>query len=364
MGGSIVSSPWFSTIITISIVLILVLISLIINSFSYLDYYEYGFLRRRTTGRVNLDRVYESGRYFFGPDYTFKIFKASGHQVNLDNTSVFTTDNLQVHLKISFQYYVIKEDLPLLHAAYDIKYEPIITLNAKEAIISTCSRFDTDEYINNRDKIWLEIYFGVKRHLGKRIEYIYNYKSKKINILGGSCCIPNCKKNCPKCPIHEQCMSDCKPREQGCKKEEKGLFVELRYLQLHDIDVPERVMERRLLGLVRDLEKEKEESLNQEALVKKQTDILVNQFHNNATQSIAFSESQSKLKRERAKADALKTISLARINGLASMCTTLGITQAKHINSVEYLQTLKDSKDNITYSIDFTHAILQNSKLT
>ncbi len=34
-------------------------------------------------------------------------------------------------------------------------------------------------------------------------------------------------------------------------------------------------MERRLLGLVRDLEKEREEYLNQEALVKKQTDILI-----------------------------------------------------------------------------------------
>ncbi len=51
--------------------------------------------------------------------------------------------------------------------------------------------------------------------------------------LGGSCCIPNCKKNCPKCPIHEQCVAGCKTREQGCKKEEKGFFAEVRYLQLH-----------------------------------------------------------------------------------------------------------------------------------
>jgi hypothetical protein len=46
-------------------------------------------------------------------------------------------------------------------------YEPIIVSNAKEAIISTCSRFDTDEFINDREKIWREIYFGVKRQLGK-----------------------------------------------------------------------------------------------------------------------------------------------------------------------------------------------------
>jgi len=39
--------------------------------------------------------------------------------------------------------------------------------------------------------------------------------------------------NCPKCPIHEQCVAGCKTREQGCKKEEKGFFAEVRYLQLH-----------------------------------------------------------------------------------------------------------------------------------
>ena len=54
-----------------------------------------------------------------------------------------------------------------------------------------------------------------------------------MNSLGGSCCIPGCKTNCPKCPIHEQCVTGCKPRDQGCVKEEKGFFVETRYLQLH-----------------------------------------------------------------------------------------------------------------------------------
>jgi len=122
-------------------------------------------------------------------------------------------------------------------------------------------------------------------------------------------------------------------------------------------------MERRLLGLVRDLEKEREEYLNQEALVKKQTDILANQFRNNATQAVAFSEAQAQLKREQAKADALKRIEMARINGLSSMCSALGVTQGKHVNSLQYLQTLKDSKDSVKYSIDFSHAVAQQPKL-
>lgn len=128
---------------------------------------------------------------------------------------------------------------------------------------------------------------------------------------------------------------------------------------LLDIDVPDRVMERRLLGLVRDLEKEREEYLNQEALVKKQTDILANQFRNNATQSVAFSEADAKLKREQAKADAAKRIELSRIEGLQSMCAKLQINQPKYINSLEYLRTLSESTENTKFSIDFSHAIAQ-----
>lgn len=134
-------------------------------------------------------------------------------------------------------------------------------------------------------------------------------------------------------------------------------------MPISDIDVPDRVMERRLLGLVRDLEKEREEYLNQEALVKKQTDILANQFRNNATQSVAFSDAQAQLKREQAKAGALKRVELARIEGLSTMCSTLGITQPKHISSLQYLRTLKDSADNVKYSIDFTHAIAQQQAI-
>jgi hypothetical protein len=60
----------------------------------------------------------------------------------------------------------------------------------------------------------------------------WKYKTKFI-LLAGSCCIPKCQKNCPKCPIHEQCVAGCKERTAGCKKEEKGFFAEVRYLQLH-----------------------------------------------------------------------------------------------------------------------------------
>lgn len=91
-------SAWFWVVIAIVGVLILLLVILLPLSFSYIDFYEYGFLRRRTTGRVNLDKVYEGGRYLVGPDHEFKEFKATAQHVNFNNIAVFTTDNLQVHL--------------------------------------------------------------------------------------------------------------------------------------------------------------------------------------------------------------------------------------------------------------------------
>jgi len=63
------SNIWFlPTAVCVGIAALLLIILLPI-SFSYLDFYDYGFLRRHTTGRVNIDRVYEGGRYLVGPDY-------------------------------------------------------------------------------------------------------------------------------------------------------------------------------------------------------------------------------------------------------------------------------------------------------
>jgi uncharacterized membrane protein len=65
----IVLPRWFWPVLIVSIIGILLLVILLPISFSYIDYYQYGFLRRLTSGRVNLDRVYEVGRYFSGPDH-------------------------------------------------------------------------------------------------------------------------------------------------------------------------------------------------------------------------------------------------------------------------------------------------------
>lgn len=177
---------------------------------------------------------------------------------------------------MELQYFLIKEDLKLLHDSYDIYYQSIIVNNAKDALKNSVTKFDTDEFITNRSVIQKDLYNGVRQR------------------LSGKCCLPGCKKRkeCPSCKQWELCDDNCKPRPT-CTKEDKGLFVEVRYLQLHDIDIPIQVNERKLLSLIRDLEKEKEQSVKQEMIVKKQTELLVAQIKNNAKEILANATAQS-----------------------------------------------------------------------
>lgn len=55
----------------LGVTFILMIVILVPISFAYLDYYEYGLRQRKTTGAVDTTKVYDVGRYFIGPDYTF-----------------------------------------------------------------------------------------------------------------------------------------------------------------------------------------------------------------------------------------------------------------------------------------------------
>lgn len=95
---------------------------------------KYGFARRRTTGNVDTKYVYSGGRHLIGPDFLFKEFYAAAQFVSFSHIPIFTQDNLEVKITAELQYFVIKEDLKLLHDSYDIYYHSIIVNNAKDAI--------------------------------------------------------------------------------------------------------------------------------------------------------------------------------------------------------------------------------------
>ena len=69
-----------------------------------------------------------------GPDYNFKKFRSSAHHTIFPSLLIFTSDNLEVEIIVELEYFLIKEDLKLLHDSYDIYYESIVENNAKDAL--------------------------------------------------------------------------------------------------------------------------------------------------------------------------------------------------------------------------------------
>lgn len=317
----------------------LLLVILLPMSFSYLDFYEYGFARRRTTGTVDTSKVYQGGRHFIGPDFEFKEFYAAAQFVYFGHIPIFTTDNLQVSISVELQYFLIKEDLPLLHDTFDLRYQSIVVGNAKDALKNSVTKFDTDEFISNRTIIQKELLNGVRRR------------------LSGMCCLPNCRQRseCSECKEWEICHDGCKPRNT-CTKEDKGLFTEIRYLQLHDIEIPAQVNERRLLTLIRELEEEKEKSIKEEMIIRKQTELEVNKYKNQAKEAIANATAMSKLLMDQAEVNYSRTIENVHNDGLKSLYDGLTITDDKLKASLNYMRTLKDH-EKIKYSIDFNSLI-------
>lgn len=317
---------------------VLLMVILLPMSFSYLDYYEYGFARRKTTGNVDTNKVFPGGRYCIGPDFEFKEFYASAQYVYFNHIPIFTTDNLQVNISVELQFFVIKEDLKLLHDTFDVFYKSIIINNAKDALKNSVTKFDTDEFISNRTVIQNDLFYGVRQR------------------LSGKCCLPNCKTDCPNCEKWERCDLNCKPRSQ-CTKEDKGLFVEVRYLQLHDIDIPYQVNERRLLQLVRTLEEEREESHRKETKVRKETEVMVAQIKNEANEILESAKANASLVINQAEVNASRIIENVHNTGLQKMFNELGLTSNKHKTSLNYIRALKNH-EKVKYSIDFNTLVL------
>ena len=109
-------------------VVALLMVILLPMSFQNVEYYEVAFFKRRTTGTISRDFVYEAGRHVIGPDAMFVKFPASEQTVEFKGMSVWTkTERLTVenqgaagtaiNVDISFQYRLRPQELSDLYAS-------------------------------------------------------------------------------------------------------------------------------------------------------------------------------------------------------------------------------------------------------
>lgn len=145
-----------------------------------------------------------------------------------------------------------------------------------------------------------------------------------------------------------------------CTNEERGFYVEVRYLELQDIDIPLQVNERRLLSLIRDLEKEKEESVKEEMIVRKKSEYEVAKITNQAKEIVENAKAVYELKINQAETNYSRIIEDEHNKGLQKIFQELGLTSTKLKSSINYIRSLKNH-EKIKYSIDF-NTLIANTK--
>ena len=59
-------------------------------------YFQYGFVREKSSADVDTSKVYTMGKYFVGPGYDFKVYPRNAQTIQLDKVAVFTADRLEV----------------------------------------------------------------------------------------------------------------------------------------------------------------------------------------------------------------------------------------------------------------------------
>ena len=66
----------------------------------------------------------------------------------------------------AFQYFLNKDELKLLHDAYNLGYRPVIEKTALQSIKDAATKFSVTEYRLERDKIAKDLANAVKMALG------------------------------------------------------------------------------------------------------------------------------------------------------------------------------------------------------
>ncbi|XP_045165705.1 uncharacterized protein LOC123529441 [Mercenaria mercenaria] len=314
-----------------AILAVLTAVIVIPMSFSYLEYYEYGFKQQKSTGKVWLENIYTGKRYFLGPDYNFLVYPADSQPLDLIKIDVFTKDKLEVALSAHMQYFLRKDELTLLHKTFNVYFDDVMKTSAVDALKGAIPIFTTRELIQNRSSVEKVLHSAVRQR------------------LGGECCRPDCSQYGQACP------EGCKPVPL-CTDKDKGLHADVVHFQLGKYYIPSPVETRYMEALVLQETTLREQLLQNASVVRKETQAIVKEIKNQAREITSNATAKANLITRVANADYRKSIEEARIIGLARCLSSLNITDEEKKISFDYLRALLDN-GKVRLNINFDQLI-------
>lgn len=304
---------------------ILIIVIIVPMSFAPVEYYEMGFVKSKTTGKVDTSQVYTSGLHFIGPAHTFKKFRCDVQFESFKNVAIFNKEKIEVEFSFSMLYKLRPEYLKNLHDDYNLDYHSVFRTKALSSLKGAATQFTVDEYRLEREKI--------KTAFGQELS----------QALGGNCCR---KSKCKEDTMI--CKETCKDLSK-CTELELGLYADLHYFHLHKIHIT-RQQEALYLKKVLEQEKEDTEKFKQiEAMTSIETDKMRDDIYNQAEEISQTAIAESGFIKANAAIESSSKTADAANSGLQIIYAKLNITKETHKKNLDYVRTLSNSEDARLY---------------
>ncbi|KAG7370846.1 SPFH domain / Band 7 family protein [Nitzschia inconspicua] len=282
-----------------AIVILLLVVILIPLSFSYLEYYEYGLIQRKATGSVDITTVYNSGRYPIGPGRRFIKYQADSHYVHFDRLSVFSKSGtnesigLEFLVDIGLTYFLIQDEIGLLHKDLSRNYDTIIESRAKDAIKNEAIGVSFNEYFQDRK--------SVERRFKEAISHRW--------------------------------------------AEPPSLHCSLDQFHLGRIRIPDSVASKQLEARVQNERNDKESFIQQAQIERELTAVEVNTIDLEREKVLRTARAEASLIRSRARSQSERIQAQAQTNGTNMLLAASDIVTQEQKSAFTYIRTLRNRND-------------------
>jgi hypothetical protein len=290
----------------IGITAVLLIVILVPMSISYVEFYEYGLEQRKSTGKVDISRVYGRGRYVNGPDTKFLKYQADSHFEQLDDLSVFSDGGsnesvgLEFKIDVALTFFLIKEEIGIMHQEIAAGYKDIIMSRARDAIKNEAIFISFNEYFKARVAVEKRFRLAVQKRWDEK---------------------PS---------VH--CILD--------------------QFHLGTIQIPDSVATKQLESKVQNERNNKEAYLQEAQLERERTAVQVNTIGLEQSKVVRTAEAEAALLRAKAKVEANRLISEAQINGTMLLFRAANIVNQEQMTAFTYIRTLKNHR-NLTLDVSY-----------
>jgi regulator of protease activity HflC (stomatin/prohibitin superfamily) len=288
-------------------ILLLLAAILIAMSFSRVNYYEFAFKQRKSTGTVfkaTKEDVFKSGRYMLGPDFQFVTYPSTIVNDFLDDVEAWTKVITGVHagvavtLDIGFQYRLIPDELPELYSKVGLSFKQLVRNLAIRTLKTNATLYTADEFIMNR-------------------RYVEQMFFDALNV-------------------------DLRMKAN----------VQLDKLQMREVRFPQNFMDRKQASAIQKLKNDEENYLKISKVSRTETARQVKYKTNDALEIQENAKAQADLIRKKAKNEAARIIERSRADGLEILAKAINITDEKELLSLDYLFSLMDKGTELYVNFD------------